>query len=104
MVLYNTTIKINHDVQVEWLAWMKVVQLPAMMETGLVIEYTISRLLGTDEADGFTYSVQYLMDGFSNYQIYQEKHAAGMQKLLHEKYEGKYVAFRTVMKVIERSE
>jgi hypothetical protein len=103
MILYNTTVKINHDVHSEWVAWMKVVQLPAMMETGLILEYTISRLLGTDETDGFTYSIQYLMSGFSDYQVYQEKHAAEMQKRMHIKYEGKYVVFRTVMKVIERS-
>jgi hypothetical protein len=103
MILYNTTVKINHDVHSEWVAWMKVVQLPAMMNTGLILEYTISRLLGTDETDGFTYSIQYLMPGFSDYQVFQEKHAAEMQKRMHEKYEGKYVVFRTVMKVIERS-
>ncbi|MEM1216763.1 MAG: DUF4286 family protein [Bacteroidota bacterium] len=104
MILYNVTLKIDHEVHRKWLAWMKVVYLPNMMKTGLFLEYTISRLLGTDEVDGFTYSIQYLTKDFSDYQIFQEKHAARMQRALHEEYEGKYVVFRTIMKVVERGE
>lgn len=102
MILYNITIKVDHAIHSEWLAFMKVVQMPAMMETGLFLEYTISRLLGTDETDGFTYSIQCLSPDFSAYQMYQEKHATRLQKQLSEKYGGKYVDFRTIMKVIER--
>ena len=102
MILYNVTIKIEHQVHRKWLAWMKVVYLPNMMKTDLFLEYTISRLLGTDETEGFTYSIQYLIKDFSDYQIFQEKHAARLQAALHQEYQGKYVAFRSIMKVIER--
>lgn len=104
MILYNVTIKIEHDIHNDWLAWMKVVHLPDMMKTGYFIEYTISRLMGTDESDGFTYSIQYLMPNFAAYQDYQQEHAASMQRKHHARYENKYVAFRTIMKVIERGE
>jgi len=102
MILYNVTVKVNHQIHDNWLAWMKVVHLPAMMATGLFSEYTISRLLGTDESDGFTYSVQYLAKDFAAYQTYQEKHAADMQKQHQTQYPDQFVAFRTIMKVIER--
>lgn len=104
MILYNVTIKVEHDIHKDWLAWMKVVHLPDMMKTGYFIEYTISRLMGTDESDGFTYSIQYLMPNFAAYQDYQQEHAASMQRKHHARYENKYVAFRTIMKVIERGE
>ncbi|MEL6656425.1 MAG: DUF4286 family protein [Bacteroidota bacterium] len=104
MILYNVTIKVEHDVHKDWLAWMKVVHLPAMMKTGYFLEYTISRLMGTDESDGFTYSIQYLLNDFSSYQDYQQTEAANMQRKHHNRYKDKYVAFRTIMKVIERGE
>ena len=103
MILYNVTIKIEHASHNDWLAWMKGVHLPEMMDTGYFTEYTISRLMGTDETDGFTYSIQYLLSDFSAYQDYQEKEAANMQHKHHSRYKDKYVAFRTLMKVIERS-
>lgn len=102
MILYNVTIKIEHGVHKNWLAWMKVVHLPEMMKTGYFLEYTISRLMGTDETDGFTYSIQYLLNDFGTYQEYQEKEAAHMQSKHHNRYKDKYVVFRTLMKVIER--
>lgn len=104
MILYNVTIKIEHGVHNDWLAWMKVVHLPEMMETGYFLEYTISRLMGTDETDGFTYSIQYLMNDFSAYQDYQKNEAAAMQAKHHGRYKDKYVAFRTIMKVIEKGD
>lgn len=104
MILYNVTVQIDHSSHNEWLAWMKVVHLPEMMQTGMFLEYTISRLLGTDETEGFTYSIQYLARDFSAYQEYQEKHAAEMQRKHHERYQEKYVAYRSIMKVVERGD
>ena len=101
-ILYNITIQIEHNVHDEWLAWMKRVHMPAMIDTGYFEEYTMSRLLGNDETDGFTYSIQYLAPSFGAYQEYQEKQAAGMQKSHHQKFKDRYVVFRSLMKVIDR--
>ena len=100
--LYNVTIQIEHSVHDDWLAWMKRVHMPAMIDTGFFEEYTISRLMGNDETDGFTYSIQYLAPSFSAYQEYQEKQAAAMQKSHDQNFKDKYVAFRSIMKVIEQ--
>ncbi len=103
-ILYNVTIQIEHAVHDEWLAWMKRVHIPAMLDTAYFEEYTISRLMGNDETMGFTYSIQYLAPSFSAYQEYQEKQAMAMQKSHNEKFKDRYVAFRSLMKVIERGE
>lgn len=101
-ILYNVTIQIEHSVHNEWLSWMDRVHMPAMLDTGYFEEYTLSRLMGNDETTGFTYSIQYLAPSFSAYQEYQEKQALAMQQSHHEKFNGKYVVFRTLMKVIKR--
>lgn len=104
MFLYNETIKIDHSVHNEWVAWMKVKQIPDMMQSGGFMEYSLSRLLGTDETDGFTYTVQYLCSDFGVYQDFQQANAARMERQMQERYANKYVVFRSVMKVIERGE
>ncbi|MBV6655248.1 MAG: DUF4286 family protein [Mameliella sp.] len=99
-ILYNVTVKIDHAVHEDWLRWMRRVHIPAVMETGMFLEHRISRLLGTDESDGFTYSIQYLCPNFTTYQLYQEKHAYHLQKDHQDRYKDKFVAFRTLMKVL----
>lgn len=101
MYLFNETIKINHGVHNDWLAWMKVKHIPEIMDTGFFREYRISRLLGTDESDGFTYTIQYLCPDFGAYQDYQSQRAAYFERQLHERYSEQYVVFRSVMKVVE---
>ncbi len=101
-ILYNVTIQIEHSVHNEWLAWMKRVHMPAMIDTGYFEEYTISRLMGNDETDGFTYSIQYLAPSFSAYQEFQETQAAAMQKSHHDNFKDRYVVFRSLMKVIQK--
>ena len=99
-ILYNVTVKVDHEIHQDWLRWMRRVHIPAVMETGMFLEHRISRLLGTDESDGFTYSIQYLCPNMTTYQLYQEKHAYLLQKDHQERYQNKFVAFRTLMKVL----
>jgi hypothetical protein len=99
-ILYNVTVKVDHEIHQEWLKWMKRVHIPAIMETGMFMEYKMCRLLGVDEEDGITYAIQYLSPNMTTYQLYQEKHAYNLQKDHANRYKGKYVAFRTLMKIV----
>ena len=37
MILYNVTIKVDHDIHDEWMEWMKQTHIPQVLETGLFI-------------------------------------------------------------------
>jgi len=100
MILYNDTIKIDSSVQDEWVQWMKEVHIPEVMQTGLFTEYRMLRLLEQDESDGITFAVQYLSRSMADYQLYKEKFAPALQQKTLDKYEGKFVAFRTLMVVV----
>lgn len=99
-ILYNVTVKIEHEVHRDWLQWMKRVHLPDMMATGMFLEHKVCRLMGVDEEDGVTYAVQYLCPDLETYKRYQTEYALRLQKDHKERYGGKYVAFRTLMKVV----
>jgi hypothetical protein len=99
MIIYNVTINIENDVHDEWLKWMREVHVPEVMNTGLFIENKICKLL-VEEEQGITYSFQYTAKNRNDYDSYQREHAPRLQADVKKKYEGKFVAFRSLLEVI----
>ena len=99
MIIYNVTINIEQDVHDEWLKWMKEVHVREVMETGLFVENKICKLL-VDEEQGVTYSFQYTAKTMDDYERYRAEHAPRLQADVKRKYEGKFVAFRSLLEVI----
>lgn len=102
MILYNITIKIDHDAHQEWLQWMKDIHIPDMMATGMFLEYRMCKLLGMDEEDGLTYAIQYFCTDMPTFEQYQKKFAPALQKEHADKFGGKFIAFRTLLEVINK--
>ena len=100
MIVYNVTIKIDTDIYEEWLSWMKEVHVPDVMRTNLFLENKICRLLGVDEEDGITYAIQYTCESMNVFDTYQQQFAKQLQQEHTERYQGKFVAFRTLMEVV----
>jgi len=101
VIIYNVTVKVDRDVQQEWLRWMKTEHIPRVMNSGMFLEHRISRLLEQDETDGVTYAIQYLCSSMGQYETYRQKFAPALQQEHSEKFKDKFVAFRTVMEVVE---
>ncbi len=101
MIIYNVTVSINHDVHDEWVKWMKDVHIPDVMATGFFLEYRFARVLLVDEADGVSYSIQYLCKNMADLQVYHGSHAPKLQAEVNKKYEGKFAAFRTVLETVD---
>ncbi|HMQ64215.1 MAG TPA: DUF4286 family protein [Flavilitoribacter sp.] len=100
MILYNVTIKIDHTAHVDWMWWMKKVHIPEVMGTGCFVEYKFCRILGDDDEQGVTYAIQYFSPDMATFKSYQANHAPRLQRDLAERYPDKYVAFRTLMEVL----
>ena len=100
MILYNITVKVDHDVHDDWFRWMKEVHIPDVMNTGLFVENKICRLLSVDEEDGITYAFQYFCQNLKDFDTYQQNHAPALKADHAQRYEGKVVAFRTLMEVL----
>lgn len=100
MLIYNVTVKIEPSIQKDWVKWMKEVHIPDVMGTGLFVENKLCRLL-LDETDGITYAVQYSCIDMAAFQQYQTLHAKRLQTEHTERYKNRYVAFRTMMEVID---
>ena len=101
MYLYGVTVNIDKDVHDEWLQWMRQEHIPNVMATGMFQSHRLCRLLGDEDSEGITYSVQYVCESMQNYQQYQSKYAPALQTEVVEKYGDKFVAFRTLLEIID---
>jgi len=100
MIIYNVTVNIEESIQQEWLAWMKKTHIPEVMNTGMFVSAKMSRVLVEEQMGGITYSIQYSCESKAKLDEYQVKFAPQLQREYAKKYQGKFVAFRTLLEVI----
>lgn len=99
MIIYNVTVNIDDSVHEEWVQWMKHVHIPDVMATGYFLDNRFCKIL-VDEEQGVSYSIQYRCASMQDLQEYQRDHAPRLQKEHREKFEGKFVAFRTLLEEV----
>jgi Domain of unknown function (DUF4286) len=100
MVIYNVTIKTQDSIKTEWLQWLKEEHIPEVINTGCFTHAVILRLLEVDDAEGPTYAIQYHAESKSLYNNYIEMHAAKMRQKSFDKWGDKFIAFRSLMQVV----
>lgn len=101
MFLYNVTVNIEDAVHDQWLKWIKDIHIPEVMATGCFVANRMLKVLSEIENNGTTYSIQYYFNRMDDYNRYQEKFAPELQKSHTEKFKDKFVAFRTLLEIVE---
>ena len=99
-LIYNVTVKIAPDVHQDWVKWMLDIHIPEVMSTACFSSYRFLHLEGYDDEEGFTYAIQYACPSRALFDIYQAEHAPIMQEKHKEVFGGKFVAFRTILRMI----
>lgn len=103
MVIYNVTVNIDESVHEEWVDYMRTRHIPDVLQTGCFKEARFTRVM-VNEDQGITYSTQYLCESEEMLGVYANEHAPALQKEFREKYEGKFVVFRTMLEIVEMFE
>jgi hypothetical protein len=99
MTVYNVTIKIDPQIEKDWLTWLKNDHIPAIMATGLFIEYKLFHLLEHEE-DGITYVVQYFTPSIVQYKKYMDEFSPQFRQKTFEKWADRLISFHTVMEIV----
>lgn len=100
-LIYNVTVKINLRAKDEWLQWMQNEHIPEVMESACFKSFRLLRLEGYDDDDeGMTFAIQYTCPSNELFEIYLRDHAPVLQKKHQKMFDGKFVAFRTVLTLI----
>lgn len=100
MIIYNVTVSINEEAENEWVAWMRDVHIPDVMATGIFSDNRFAKVLLAQDEGGVTYSIQYTCKSMADLQKYQGSFAPKLQAEHHQKFDGKYAAFRTVLEIV----
>ena len=101
MIIYNVTIKVEESIASAWLDWLLNELIPEMMSTGCFSSHKVVRLLEVDETEGPTYAIQYNADSKADYNRYIQLHAPGMRQKSFDKWGNSFIAFRSVMQVVQ---
>jgi len=100
MICYNITIKIDPQIEKEWIQWQKNEHIPEVMATALFSEYKFFKLLDQDETEGSTYVVQYFSSSMENYEKYIQQFAPVLREKVLAKWGDRFIAFRTLMEIV----
>ena len=101
MYIYNITLNIDDTIHDEWIKWMEEIHIPKVMATGKFIKALMSQVLVKEDMGGITYSVQFTCQSKELLIQYYEQDAPLLRKEFDQKYQNRYGAFRTEMKIFK---
>ena len=99
-VIYNVTVKMESAIHDEWREWMLEKHIPDVMATGKFLSWKMVKLYGDEDEHGIGYAIQYTAANMEDFLSYQRDFSPALQREHALKYDGQYVAFRTVMDLI----
>jgi hypothetical protein len=100
MLLYNVTIGIDKDAELEWLHWMKGEHIPEVMNTGMFVDFKMYKVLHDQDDGNVSYSVQYFAHTLQHVNTYFEKFAPKLLEKLRIRFKDKHVAFMTLLQEV----
>ena len=101
MLVYNVTTKIDWSIAEEWVRWMQDVHIPEVIGTGCFERHLFVKLLEVDEEEGPTYAVQYFAKNRDGYDRYIKQHAPSFREAIMETWGSRFIAFRSLMEVVD---
>ena len=101
MIIYNVTVNIAEEVHEEWLSWMRSKHIPDVMATGYFLDNRMAKVITTQEDEtGHTYAIQYTCNSMEDLEEYNKTSSSALQEEHGKRYQGKFVAFRTLLEVV----
>jgi hypothetical protein len=100
MIVYNVTIKVNEAIAKDWLHWLQQEHIPDVINTGYFTKAVVLKLLDTTDLEDPTYAVQYYAENKANLDSYLDQFATEMRNRAFHKWGDQFIAFRSVMEVV----
>ncbi|HYF32227.1 MAG TPA: DUF4286 family protein [Chitinophagaceae bacterium] len=99
MIIYNVTIQVDEAIAPAWLSWLQEEHIPDVMGTGCFVKHQLVKIL-SDEPGSTTYAVQYYANDRRQVDRYLNEYAGTMRKKGMDKWGDRFIAFRTLMEVV----
>ena len=100
MILYNLTVRIEHDIEEEWLEYIRNQYVVSVMQTTLFLDFKIYRLLNEPDKEGLTYALQFFSPSLENIERYLSAFARRITEDHLIRFKNKHVAFNTILESV----
>ena len=97
MMIYQVKIRIDKEIEQEWLQWMQEVHVPDMISTGLIKSCQILKPL---ENISSTYFFNYYFDSETDFEEYEKIHAPALRAHPKEMFPNKFEASRQLFSIV----
>jgi hypothetical protein len=97
MLLYNVTVGVDKEIELEWLAWMKQYYLPKAMQTNAFIDFKIYKVLTHDDEGSVSYSIQYFSDAIEKVVQYLNNEGKLLVEEHRARFKDRHVVFNTLL-------
>jgi hypothetical protein len=101
MIVYNVSMKVDPEIENDWVQWQQQEHIPAIMASRQFSDYKFYRLLDEETDDTATYVLQFFSPSIENYQYYISNFASQLSEQALAKWGNLFIAFRSVMRVVE---
>lgn len=101
MIVYNITTKVTPAIAEEWLVWQQSKYIPEIMATYLCNECKLFRLIGVEEEDGPTFTLQLFFADMEKYEAFMNEYAQPFSKKSSMKWGHQSIAFKTTMQLVK---
>ena len=95
MIIYSVEISLKKEICEQWVKWMKKHHIPAVMNTGLFIEFEFFQNLSKP----LTYTIKYQLKNIENYYKYKELYADALQKDHTRKFQNQFFKIDTLWSI-----
>ena len=95
--LYNVTVGVDKDIELEWLQWMKEYYLPKAMNSGAFLEHKIYKVLTHEDEGSVSYSIQYFSDAIEKIVLFLNNDGKILVEELRMRYKDRHVVFNTLL-------
>jgi len=101
MLIFNTTYKVSTDFRDSWLQWIHDFHIPFMLEAGTFSSPQIARVVGSEDEQGISFSVQFRIDDMELLKNWHRVNATAFQNNCRERFGNNVIFFTTVLELID---
>ena len=101
MLIFNTTYKISGSITEHWLEWVKQNHLPFMLADELFSRPQIAKIVGSEDEEGVSYSIQFQIADMQSLMNWHKKNATTFQQHFQSAFGNEVQFFSTVLEIVE---
>lgn len=101
MLIFNTTYKVSTEQSENWLNWIKEHHIPFMMSTGEFSKPQTSKIVGSEDNEGISYSVQFQIADMTALMQWHKENTSHFQNNCSAAFGNEVSFFSTVLEVME---